>query len=33
LISLVWVPFAFWGLDYLLIEEKKDSGKVNLLLP
>jgi hypothetical protein len=30
---MVWVAFAFWGLDYLLIEEKNGSGKANLLLP
>jgi hypothetical protein len=30
---LVWVAFDFLGLVCLLFEEKKGSGKVNLLLP
>jgi hypothetical protein len=30
---VVWVVFVVWGLGCLLFEEKKGSGKVNLLLP
>jgi hypothetical protein len=30
---VVWVVFVVWGLCCLLFEEKKGSGKVNLLLP
>jgi hypothetical protein len=30
---LVWVAFVVWGLDYLLIEEKKGLDEENLLLP
>jgi hypothetical protein len=30
---LFWVAFVVWGLCCLLFEEKKGSGKANLLLP
>jgi hypothetical protein len=30
---VVWVVFVVWGLCCFLFEEKKGSGKVNLLLP
>jgi len=30
---VVWVALVFWGLKWLLFEEKKASDKENLLLP